>query len=137
MYLSQQQADYVGRWHRMRVELPTEEVKGQLLSTVLIRVKELKDQALESKAARPSKNNLRAASAIEQGTLDVPRTGAEARILEASSTSGTSAYSQGPLQERLEVVVGDTGAASGELVETLDDEHGMGFGAREEVYGTL
>ncbi len=137
VYLSQQQADYVGRWHGMRVELPTEEVKGQLLSTVLIRIGELKDQALESRAARLSKNPPRAAGTIEQGTLDVPRTGAEARILEASSTSGTSAYSQRPLQERLEVVVGDTGAASGELVETLDGEQGMGFGAREEVYGTL
>ena len=128
-YPSQQQAEYVGIWHAMRVEVTAEQVKGQQLSTVLLHVKESKEQASERLIARQNKRDqLKAVGVTEQSRLDVAREWEDARTQEGSIASGVFKEPQRQLQQG--------SAAIGEPAETVKREKMIGE-AEEEVNGTF
>lgn len=108
-YSSQEQADFVGRWHGTSVELAAEQVKGHLLSTVLKRVKVSKKQALAHKIAQWNKKSQPKAAGVNERTkMDVARKNKEAGSPEQSITSEASEGSQGSVQEEIEVSLDDS-----------------------------
>lgn len=131
-YSSQEQAEYVGRWQRMRVEFRARQIKGHLLSTVLIRVKDRMNQALREKTARQSASQFKTAKVPQQATLDAGTGREKAETLKESATNGASQESQGPRHDETRVAVESSDAATREPTNTMEQENEEDDENREE-----
>lgn len=132
VYSSQKHSEYVGRWHQMLIEFTARQIKGHLLSTVLIRVKRRKRQASKEKNARQRVSQVEAAGVPKQATLDVGTGREEDEMLEESATTGTSEGSPGPSDGETRVAVEDNDAAIKEPANLTERENEEGGETEEE-----